>query len=279
MAGYNVFAIWVSRILGILMFFLLYLVIGAFAGLLAGLFGVGGGMVIVPVLIFSFIFVGVSPDILTHMAVATSLASIVFTSISSVMAHHKKGAVIWRVVKAMTVGLVIGTAIGVFFISSVPGPVLQKLIGVFALLLSLKMFSGWQPPGEGKEPGALGISAAGGVIGFGSSWFGIGGGTFTVPYLSWLKIDMKKAVATSAACGLPIAIAATVSNVVTGWDHSALPEWSTGYVYWPAVLGIAITSVPSAKLGAKLAHSLDTKLLKKLFAALLLVVGVRFLFF
>ncbi|UTF58916.1 sulfite exporter TauE/SafE family protein [Gilvimarinus sp. DA14] len=256
---------------------LLYLLVGAFAGLLAGLFGIGGGMVIVPVLIFSFIGAGLSPDVLTHMAVATSLASIVFTSISSVWAHHRKQAVIWRIVKLMTLGLIIGTAIGVFFISSVPGPVLQKLIGLFALLLSLKMLLNWQPPGEGKEPGAGGLSIAGGVIGFGSSWFGIGGGTFTVPYLSWLRINMRNAVATSAACGLPIAVAATFANIVAGWNHPDLPQWSTGYVYWPAVLGIAIASVPCARIGAKLAHSLDAKLLKKLFAVLLFVVGIRFL--
>lgn len=257
--------------------FLMYLVVGAFAGLLAGLFGIGGGMVIVPVLIFSFIGAGVSPEVLTHMAVATSLASIVFTSISSVWTHHRNKAVIWRIVKLMSLGLVVGTAIGVFFISSVPGPVLQKLIGVFALLLAVKMLLDWQPPGEGKEPGSLGLGIAGGVIGFGSSWFGIGGGTFTVPYLSWLRVHMRNAVATSAACGLPIALVATLSNIAAGWNHPDLPQWSSGYVYWPAVLGIVIASVPCARIGARLAHSLDAKLLKKLFAVLLFVVGVRFL--
>lgn len=262
-----------------MLLFLLYIIVGAFAGVLAGLFGIGGGLVLVPVLIFSFIAVGISPDILTHMAVATSLASIVFTSISSVWEHHRNQAIVWRIAKSMSFGLVVGTAVGVFFISSVPGPVLQKLIGIFALLLSLKMFLGWQPPGEGKEPGALGLSVAGGIVGFGSSWFGIGGGTFTVPYLSWLRVDMRNAVATSAACGLPIALAATLSNVAAGWGHSELPQWSTGYIYWPAVLGIVIASVPCARVGAKLAHSLDTKLLKRLFAALLFIVGIRFLFF
>lgn len=261
------------------MFFLIYLLVGAFAGVLAGLFGIGGGLVIVPVLIFTFIALGISPDILTHVAVATSLTTIVFTSISSVWTHHSKQAILWHTVKRMSIGLMIGTAIGAIFISSVPGPMLQKLIGVFALLLSLKMLLGWQPSGEGKAPNATGLTLAGGLIGFASSWFGIGGGTFTVPYLSWLRIDMRNAVATSAACGLPIALAASVANMVTGWDQAGLPEWSTGYVYWPAVIGVAITSVPFARVGAKLAHSLDTKLLKRLFACLLLVVGVRFLLF
>ncbi len=262
-----------------MLFFVLYLFVGVFAGVLAGLFGIGGGLVIVPVLIFTFTATDVSPAILTHMAVATSLASIVFTSLSSVWAHHSKMAILWSTVKLMTVGLILGTALGAVFISSVPGPVLQALIGVFALLLSLKMFFDWQPRGEGKKSGVLGLTVAGGLIGFGSSWFGIGGGTFTVPYLSWLRTDMRNAVATSAACGLPIAFAASITNVITGWDHADLPVWSTGFIYWPAVLGIAIASVPCARIGAKLAHSLDTILLKKLFAVLLFVVGIKFLLF
>lgn len=262
-----------------MLFFLLYLLVGAFAGVLAGLFGIGGGLVIVPVLIFTFIATDVPPEILTHIAVATSLASIVLTSISSIWAHHGKKAILWHTVKLMSAGLILGTALGAFFISSVPGPVLQMFIGVFALLLSLKMFLGWQPTGKGKQPGAFGLTTAGTLIGFGSSWFGIGGGTFTVPYLSWLRIDMRNAVATSAACGLPIALAASVANIATGWNHPDLPKWSTGYIYWPAVMGIAVASVPCARVGARLAHSLDTVLLKKLFAGLLFVVGVRFLFF
>lgn len=262
-----------------MLFFLLYLLVGAFAGVLAGLFGIGGGLVIVPVLIFTFIATDVPLEILTHMAVATSLTCIVFTSISSIWAHHSKRAILWQTVKLMSVGLIFGTALGAAIISSVPGPVLQMLIGIFALLLSLKMFFGWQPSGEGKPPGAFGLTMVGSLIGFGSSWFGIGGGTFTVPYLSWLRIDMRNAVATSAACGFPIALAASIANMVTGWNHPNLPVWSTGYVYWPAVLGISIASVPCARLGAKLAHSLDTGLLKKLFAGLLFIVGVRFLFF
>ena len=120
---------------------------------------------------------------------------------------------------------------------------------------------------------------AGSMIGFGSSWFGIGGGTFTVPYLSWMRFDMRQAVATSAACGIPIALTGAVANVAAGWDNELLPSGATGYIYWPAVVGIALTSVPFARVGAKLAHRLDAALLKKLFAVLLCVVGIRFIFF
>ncbi|MEQ3694957.1 MAG: sulfite exporter TauE/SafE family protein [Alcanivorax sp.] len=261
------------------MTFLLYLLVGAIAGLLAGLFGIGGGMVIVPVLIFSFAAQGVSADVLTHMAVATSLTTIVFTSISSVREHHRNGAIDWPMVSNMALGIVVGTGVGVAFITSVPGPILQSIIGVFALLLSAKMFFAWEPSGSGVRPGRVGLVSAGGVIGFGSSWFGIGGGTFTVPYLTWMRFNMRQAVATSAACGIPIALTGAVSNMAAAWDNPLLPEWSTGFVYWPAVIGIALTSMPMAKVGARLAHRLNAGLLKKLFAVLLCVVGIRFLFF
>jgi len=259
--------------------FLLFLAVGAFAGLLAGLFGIGGGMVIVPVLIFSFAAHGVSETVLTHMAVATSLATIVFTSISSVREHNRQGAVDWSLAAMMSIGIVAGTMLGVSLITEVPGPVLQNIIGVFALLLSAKMFFGLEPHSHGARPRAPGLIAAGSVIGFGSSWFGIGGGTFTVPYLTWMKIPMRQAVATSAAVGLPIALTGAVSNVVAGWHHPDLPAWSTGFLYWPAVIGIALTSVPFARVGAKLAHRLDQAKLKKAFALLLLLVGGKFLFF
>lgn len=259
--------------------FLLYLIVGAFAGLLAGLFGIGGGLVIVPVLIIAFAAQGVSDTIFTHMAVATSLATIVFTSISSVREHHRKGAVDWPVVGMLTVGIVVGTALGVSFVTSIPGYVLQNIIGVFALLVAAKMFFGLDPDGTGSRPGKAGLITAGGVIGFASSWFGIGGGTLTVPYLTWKKIPMRQAVAISAACGLPIAITGAISNVFAGWHHEGLPAWSTGFLYWPAIAGIVLTSVPMARVGAKLAHRLDQALLKKAFSLLLCVVGLKFLLF
>ena len=143
------------------MTFILYLLVGAFAGVLAGLFGIGGGMVIVPVLIFSFAAQGVSAEVLTHMAVATSLATIVFTSLSSVREHHRNGAIDWSLVRSMAAGIVLGTVAGVTLISEVPGPVLQNIIGVFALLLALKMFTGWEPPGKGERPSVAGLISAG----------------------------------------------------------------------------------------------------------------------
>lgn len=256
---------------------LLYLLVGAGAGTLAGLFGIGGGMVIVPAVIFALTAQGVSPDVLTHMAVATSLTTIVFTSISSVKAHHQKGAILWPRVTQMSSGIIVGTLLGVILIANVAGSTLQNIIGVFAALLGIQMFFSLQPKSSGAQPSAPELVGAGGVIGFGSSWFGIGGGTFTVPYLTWRGTEMRQAVATSAACGLPIALTGSVSNIFTGWGNPILPEWSTGYVYWPAVVGIVLTSVPFARIGAHLAHSLDQKKLKKGFAVLLMLVAAKFL--
>jgi hypothetical protein len=260
------------------MTFLVYLLVGSAAGLLAGLFGIGGGLVIVPVLVITYGLMGISETVLTHMALATSLTTIIFTSLSSVKEHHNHGAVDWTLVRWIGSGIVVGTALGVFLLAGVAGAQLQIAIGIFALLMAAKMVLDINPTAARIAPKGPGLLASGGLIGFGSAWFGIGGGSFTVPFLTWVNVPMKRAVATAAACGLPIALTGAVSNVVTGWGHAELPEWTTGFVYWPAVLGIALTSVPCAKVGAKLAHKLDAKMLKRGFALLLLIVGLKFLF-
>ena len=260
------------------MTFLVYLLVGSAAGLLAGLFGIGGGLVIVPVLVITFGLMGISETVSTHMALATSLTTIIFTSLSSVKEHHSHGAVDWMLVRWIGSGIIIGTALGVFLLADVAGDNLQLAIGVFALLMAAKMAFNINPGANRQVPATPGLIASGSLIGFGSAWFGIGGGSFTVPFLTWVNVPMKRAVATAAACGLPIALTGAVSNIVTGWDHVDLPEWTAGFVYWPAVLGIALTSVPCAKVGAKLAHKLDAQLLKRGFALLLLIVGLKFLF-
>ena len=258
--------------------FVLYLCLGALAGLMAGLFGVGGGMVIVPVLVFSFTLQGFAPEVLTHLAVGTSLATIVFTSINSVLAHQRKGAVRWPLVTWMTLGIVVGAVLGSLTADAIKGPMLQKIIGVFAIMMAVQMAFELMPRASGDVPGKPGLSIAGVVIGWASAIFGIGGGSLTVPFLSWRSVPMQQAVATSAACGLPIAIAGARSFMVVGWGNAQLPEWSFGYVYLPAMVGIAVTSMYFARHGANLAHRLSPKVLKRLFALLLLCVGINFLF-
>ncbi len=256
---------------------ILYLLLGALAGTMAGLFGIGGGLVIVPVLIFSFGLQGISPEIAAHLAVGTSLATIVFTSISSIRTHHQHGAVRWDLFRPMTVGIVVGAVLGAWTAALLSGPVLETIIGVFVILVALKMILEVNPKAGRSVPGKTGLGAAGGVIGWASAIFGIGGGTLTVPYLSWCNVRMQQAVATSAACGFPIAIAGALANIWTGWQNPDLPELSLGFIYLPALIGVVATSVFFARIGARLAHRLDGRLLKRIFAIVLVLVGLRFL--
>ena len=259
------------------MAFVLYLLLGACAGVLAGLFGVGGGIIIVPVLVFSFTLQGFDPAVLTHLAVGTSLATIVFTSVNAILEHHRRGAVRWPIFLWMTVGILIGAGIGAKTASLIQGPMLQKIIGTFALLVALQMALDLKPKASQGIPGKPTLIGAGGVIGWASAIFGIGGGSLTVPFLTWRSLPMQQAVATSSACGLPIAVASALSFIVLGWHEAHLPAHSFGYVYLPALLGIAVTSMFSARFGARLAHRLSPRLLKRLFAALLFCVGLSFL--
>ena len=256
---------------------LLFLVLGACAGVLAGLFGVGGGLIIVPALVYSFTAKGLDPDILTHLAVGTSLATIVFTSLNSVWAHHRRGAVRWRLFLWMALGIVFGSALGAMTAAAIQGPLLQKIIGTFAILIAIQMALDLRPKAQAREPGKPTLSVAGVVIGWASAIFGIGGGSLTVPFLVWRSVPMQQAVATSAACGLPIAVSGALSFLVVGWQEPGLPAWSLGYVYLPALLGIALTSTFFAPLGVWLAHRLSPRLLKRLFALLLFGVGLNFL--
>ncbi len=257
--------------------YLLYLVLGACAGVLAGLFGVGGGIIIVPVLVYSFTLQGFDTSVLTHLAVGTSLATIVFTSVNAIREHHRRGAVQWPIFGWMTVGILLGAGLGATTATYIQGPHLQKIIGVFALLVSLQMVLNLTPRRPKAVPGPLGLGLAGSVIGWASAIFGIGGGSLTVPFLTWRSLTMQQAVATSSACGLPIAIFSATSFMILGWHDPLLPAHSVGFVYLPALLGIALTSMLFARFGAKLAHRLSPRLLKRLFAALLFCVGLSFL--
>lgn len=257
--------------------FLLYLVLGAFAGVLAGLFGVGGGIIIVPVLVISFTQQGFDASILTHLAVGTSLATIIFTSLNAIRTHHRKGAVRWPIFVWMAVGILLGTGLGALTAKSIQGPHLQKIIGVFALVIAVQLALDIKPKASRAVPGKPGLTLAGMVIGWASAIFGIGGGSLTVPFLTWRSVPMQQAVGTSSACGLPIALAGAFSFIVLGWSEPDLPAHSLGFVYLPALLGIALTSMFFAGLGARLAHALSPRLLKRLFAALLACVGLHFL--
>ncbi|WP_338564051.1 sulfite exporter TauE/SafE family protein [Acinetobacter sp. KS-LM10] len=256
-----------------------FLVIGAFAGFAAGLFGVGGGTIIVPLLFIVFTQMGYDPDVVMHLALGTSLATIVVTSISSLMAHHKNGAVIWPVFKNLAPPMAIGCFFGAGIAGLISGLHLQIIVGLFLIWVAYTMFTGAKKaidptktlPSSGQQV------AAGSVIGIASAIFGIGGGSLTVPYLNRYGVVMQKAVGTSAACGLPIAVAGALGFMIFGMNAEINVPNTIGYVHIYAFIGISIMSFITAKFGAKAAHALSPAMLKKCFAVLLVIVGSFFL--
>ena len=256
---------------------LFYLTLGLFAGVMAGLLGVGGGLIIVPTLAWIFHHQQVDDAIVMHLAIGTSLATIVVTSISSVRAHHRRGAVLWPIFWRLTPGIVVGAWLGATIADALPSAVLSKVFAVFVLTVAAQMGFGAKPAPHRELPGTAGMLTAGGVIGAVSAIVGIGGGSLTVPFLTWCNTAIRQAVATSSACGLPIALAGALGFVVTGLNAAGRPDWSLGYIYGPALVGITLTSMLSAPLGAKLAHTLPTEMLKKVFAVFLTLVGVKML--
>lgn len=265
-----------------------FLIIGALAGFAAGLFGVGGGTIIVPLLFIVFTQMGYSPDNVMHLALGTSLATIIITSISSLMAHNKKGSVMWPVFKNLAPGLALGCFFGAGIAGLLSGVHLQLIVGVFLLWVAYKMFFGGkkQVGNNFNDPNRNLVSlpskpkqlAAGGVIGIASAIFGIGGGSLTVPYLTRYNVVMQKAVGTSAACGLPIAIAGALGFMFFGMQQQVDVPNTVGFVHIYAFLGIASMSFFTAKVGAKVAHMLSPELLKKCFSVLLFAVGFYFLY-
>jgi len=197
--------------------------------------------------------------------------------VNAVREHHRKGAVRWQIFTWMTVGILIGAGFGAITAEAISGPHLQKIIGVFAMFVAAQLALDFKPKASRTVPGKVGLGLAGTVIGWASAIFGIGGGSLTVPFLTWRSVPMQQAVATSSACGLPIALVSALSFMILGWHDPLLPAHSLGFVYLPALLGIALTSMVFARFGARLAHRLSPRLLKRLFAALLFCVGLSFL--
>ncbi|MDD5404108.1 MAG: sulfite exporter TauE/SafE family protein [Sulfuricella sp.] len=258
-------------------FWLLYLLTGVFAGFLAGLLGVGGGLVIVPALAFIFTAQHFPQEHILHIALGTSLASILFTSLSSVRAHHAHGAVNWRVVRGIAPGIVAGTLAGTALAAQLSTNFLKGFFVLFAYYVAAQMLLNIKPKPSRQLPGRGGMFGAGSVIGGVSSLVGIGGGTLSVPFMTWCNIKMHQAIGTSAAIGFPIAAAGALGYTVNGLGAAALPEYSLGFIYLPALAGLVFASVLTAPFGARMAHRLPVPQLKKVFAALLIVLGTRML--
>src|SRR5690606_6628178 len=244
---------------------LAYLLLGLLTGLLAGLFGIGGGAVMVPVLTVLFAAQGFAPDYLVHLALGTSMATIIPTSIASLRAHHKHGAVLWKAVGGLAPGILVGTFVATFLAAYLSARPLAIFFCIFMTYVAAQMILNRKPNPARQLPGVPGLSAVGAVIGGISALVAIGGGTMTVPFLNWCNVRLQTAIGTSAAVGLPIALAGASGYVINGWGVEGLPANTLGFVYWPAVLAMAAATLVSAPWGAKLAHRLPVPTLKKLF--------------
>jgi len=256
---------------------LIYLGFGAVVGILAGLLGVGGGLVIVPLVVFTLTWQGVPSQHLMHLALGTSLASIIFTSVSSFWAHHKRGAVHWDVVRRIVLGILVGTFLGSCLASHMSTNLLKGVFVVFLYYMGFQMLTNKKPKPTRGLPGGLGMFGVGNGIGVVSSLVGIGGGSLSVPFMVWCNLTVHDAIGTSAAIGFPIAIAGAAGYIVNGLHVPGLPAYSLGYVYLPALAGIVAASVLTAPLGVRLAHSLPVDRLKRVFAILLFIMGTKML--
>ncbi|HJV07585.1 MAG TPA: sulfite exporter TauE/SafE family protein [Chromobacteriaceae bacterium] len=250
---------------------------GALAGFLAGLLGVGGGLVIVPVVVGVLSAAHLGGNHVQHLAVGTSLAVMVFTSLSSVRAHHKRGAVDWSIVRHMAPGMILGTLGGSLVAGFIPNDGLKWFFVVYAYAAGLQMFFGAKPTSTREMPTVAGQWGAGGLIGMISSWVGIGGGSMSVPFMAWCNVPVHTAIATSAALGWPIAVSGALGYVFSGWQVSGLPWGAVGFIYLPAMLTLMVMTVLMAPHGARMAHRLPVAQLKKGFALLMVVLATQML--
>ncbi len=252
-----------------------YVAIGAAVGFFAGLLGIGGGAIMVPLLVMLFEAQGLPREHVLHLAVGSGMATILLTSASSTRSHAARGALRWDIVKTMTPGILLGGLIGSAVAGMIPTRLFAMLFCMMVYLASANMFLERKPAPSRKPPGLMGMSVAGFMISAASAFAAIGGAFLTVPFLLWANVPILQAIGTAAAVGFPIAAAGTVGFVVAGWSQPGLPAWSVGYVYLPAFLGIAITSMLVAPIGVSMAHRLPTRALKKIFAGLLFVMATK----
>lgn len=253
-----------------------YLALGAFTGFFAGMLGIGGGLVMVPALTMMFAAQPqFPPGEVLHLALGTSMASIIFTAAASLRTHHSHGAVLWEVFRTITPGILLGTGVGTIFASSVPTRPLAIFFTFFVCIVALQMAMNLKPKPSRELPGAPGVVAVGFGIGALSSLVAIGGGALTVPFLSWCNVRVQNAIGTSAAVGLPIAIGGTLGYVFNGWHEPGLPAGSFGFVYLPALAVLVVATMVTAPFGAGLAHRLPVAMLKRMFAVILVLLATK----
>lgn len=254
-----------------------YLALGAVVGFMAGLLGIGGGAIMVPVLTAMFAQQGMQSENVVHMALGTSMAAIVVTAVSSLRTHHQHQAVLWPVVWRITPAILVGTFAATWLATLLPTRALAIFFSCFMGYVALQMVLNIKPPARRQLPGGAGISLAGLIIGGISALVAIGGGSLTVPFLTWCNVRIQQAIGTSAAVGLPIALSGAVGYMINGWSESGMSDYRIGFVYLPAVALISVVTYFTAPVGAHLAHRLPVATLKKIFAALLLLLSLKML--
>lgn len=255
---------------------LFLLLVGTCTGLLAGMLGIGGGMVMVPFMTLYLDYKGFGADAVIKVAIATSLASILFTSVSNVRAQHQRGAVRWDLVRAMSPGIVAGSLIGSHFASSLPAGWLALVFSLFIAIMATRMLQPKKAGAEGSLPRPWGLTAAGGLIGGASALVGAGGAFITTPFLVKRNVPIHLAVGTSAACGFPIALAGTLGYVIAGWS-AELPQSTIGYVYLPGLLIVSAASMFTAPIGVRIAHATSGGGLKRVFSVMLYALSLYML--
>ncbi|MDB5873461.1 MAG: hypothetical protein JWQ07_2903 [Ramlibacter sp.] len=251
--------------------------LGMATGFLAGLLGIGGGMLMVPFITFILTSKGFPPEYTVKMAVATSLATICFTSLSSVRAHQRRGAVLWPIVRVLAPGIVLGSLLGAQLAVALPGKVLGVLFAIFVAFSATQMFLNRKPQPSRTLPGRLATFGVGGLIGLLSSLVGAGGAFVSVPFMTWCNVKIHDAVGTSAALGFPIALAGTLGYIWAGQGLPQMPPGSVGYLYLPGLVVVSLASMAMAPVGARTAHRMDIQPLKKVFALVLYALAAYFL--
>ena len=256
---------------------ILYLILGSFSGVLAGLFGIGGGIVIIPALFYIFDYLSVSSSILSHLVLGTSLGVIVFSSLSSSLAHYRNKNIEWGLIKIIVPGIIIGAILGGITASNIESSSLKDLVSIFLIIVAIQMMFQFPPPNASPNTDKVGPIAVGSFIGWISGIFGIGGGIFSVPYFFHRGLSMRKAIGSSAVCGFPIALAGSISYMFVGLQQTDLPTYTIGYVYIPAACTIGLVSMVTAPLGAKLAIGLRQKVLRRAFSLLIILMAANLL--
>ena len=254
-----------------------YLALGVAGGFAAGLLGIGGGMLYVPLLTWLFEAQGFASSTLLHLALGTSLTTIVFTSISSARTHHAKGNVDWSIVRGITPGILVGGVIGGLLAKHLSTTTLALIFAAFVTYSAVQMFLNAKPKPSRSLPGTAGLIGVGATISTLSQLVGAGGGFLSVPFMTWCNVNMHRAVGTSAAIGLPIAIVGTIAFFFSGRTVTGLPPGSLGFIYLPALLGVLVPSVLMAPVGARLASRLPVATLKRVFAGFLFVLALKML--